>query len=160
MPERMAPPSGIRHAATLDDVLVELAVAHRVLAREGLNFGTIGGVALRDPQGRGFWTKRSGIGMEEVYGPAELVMVDSAGNRLAGGGGPLFEWPLRPAIFRARSDVNAIVYARPSMPRSFPPPAGRCCRSAARAAISISTCRILPCGPAASPTRRCASRWR
>ena len=96
---------------SLDDILGELARAHRVLAMEGHGFGTIGSVSLRDAGGRGFWTKRSGVGMDEVFGPAELVLIDFDGNRLAGGGTQPFEWPIRAAIFRARPDVNAIVYS-------------------------------------------------
>lgn len=99
-----APPS-------LDDILEELAVAHRVLAMEGHGFGTIGTVDLRDTLGRGFWTKRTGIGMEEVYGPAEMVLIDFDGNRVAGSGGVPLQWSLRAAIFRSRPEVNAIVYA-------------------------------------------------
>jgi len=96
---------------SLDDILEELAVAHRVLAMEGHGFGTIGTVALRDALGRGFWTKRTGIGMEEVFGPAEMVLTDFDGNRVAGSGGVPLQWRLRSAIFRGRPDVNAIVYA-------------------------------------------------
>lgn len=96
---------------SLDDILEELAVGHRVLAMVGHGFGTIGSVALRDPLGRGFWIKRTGIGMDEVYGPAEMVLIDFDGERVAGSGGVPLQWRLRAAIFRARSDVNAIVYA-------------------------------------------------
>jgi L-fuculose-phosphate aldolase len=98
-------------APSLDVILEELAVAHRVLATEGHGFGTIGTAALRDPLGRGFWTKRTGIGMEEVFGPAEMVLIDFDGTRVAGSGGVPLHWRLRSAIFRARPDVNAIVYA-------------------------------------------------
>lgn len=95
---------------SLDDVLGELSRANRVLAMMGQGFGTVGSVSLRDAEGRGFWTKRSNIGMDEVFGVAELVLVDFDGNRVAGSGGAPFEWPLRAAIFRARPDVNAIAY--------------------------------------------------
>lgn len=96
---------------SLDDILDELAVAHRVLAMVGHGFGTIGSVALRDPIGRGFWIKRTGIGMDEVFGPAEMVLIDLDGDRVAGSGGVPLQWRLRAAIFRARPEINAIVYA-------------------------------------------------
>lgn len=111
MQERIVGATAGPPRASLDDILVELAAAHRVLAMEGLNFGTIGGVSLRDPAGRGYWTKRSGVGMEEVFSAAELVLTDFEGRRIAGGGGTQYEWPLRTEIFRARPDVNAVVYA-------------------------------------------------
>ena len=98
-------------ARSLDDILGELALAHRVLAMEGHGFGTIGTVALRDAEGRGFWTKRTGIGMEEVYGPAEMILIDFDGNRVAGSGGVPLQWRMRSAIFRGRPEVNAMVYA-------------------------------------------------
>ena len=103
--------SGKSGPPSLDDILEELAIAHRVLAMVGHGFGTIGTVDVRDAHGRGFWTKRTGIGMDEVYGPAEMVLIDFDGNRVAGSGGVPLQWRLRATIFRNRPDVNAIVYA-------------------------------------------------
>jgi ribulose-5-phosphate 4-epimerase/fuculose-1-phosphate aldolase len=102
--------SGSQEKNTLDDVLDELARAHRVLAMLDHTFATMGSVSLRDSGGQGFWTKRSGIGMEEVFGPAELVLTSFDGKRIAGSGGPPMEWAIRAAVFQARPDVNVVVY--------------------------------------------------
>jgi len=52
--------------------LDELCAAHRILAVEGHEDRTSGHVSWRDPEGRGFWMKRSQIGMDEVLTPDDL----------------------------------------------------------------------------------------
>src|SRR3984885_14100505 len=88
--------------------LEELALAHRILAAEGHEDRTSGHVSWRDPSGRGFWMKRSQIGMDEVYGPEDLLLVDWDGKVLSGKGNRHHEWPIHAEILRARPDVNAV----------------------------------------------------
>src|SRR5690606_14152174 len=85
----------------LDHMLAGLARAHRMLGMEDHGFQTVGSVSLRDPAGNGFWTKRSGIAMEEVFGAAELVLVGFDGKRVAGSGEPPLNWEMRAAILEA-----------------------------------------------------------
>ena len=88
--------------------LVDLCAAHRILAAEGHEDRTSGHVSWRDPDGRGFWMKRSQIGMDEVYGPEDLLLVDFDGKVLEGTGSRHHEWPIHSEILRARPEVAAV----------------------------------------------------
>ena len=50
----------------LTTALTELAYGCRILHMEGHADMTLGHLSLRDPDGRGVWLKRSGIGLGEV----------------------------------------------------------------------------------------------
>jgi L-fuculose-phosphate aldolase len=91
-------------AAQLD----ELCAAHRILAAEGQDDRTSSHLSWRDPRGRGFWMKRSGIGMDEVAGAPDLLLCDFDGNVLEGTGQRHLELPIHAEILRARSDVHAV----------------------------------------------------
>lgn len=88
--------------------LDELAAAHRILAVEGHEDRTSGHVSWRDPHGRGFWMKRSQIGMDEVRGAEDMLLVGWDGETLAGTGNRHHEWPIHGAILQARPDVQAV----------------------------------------------------
>lgn len=100
------------HGKTIEEQLDELACAHRVLALNGHVNMTLGHMALRDQQDRGFWLKRTGLGFEEV-GPADFILVDFDGNKLLGSGGRHAEWPIHSEIFRARPDVHVVAHSHP-----------------------------------------------
>jgi L-fuculose-phosphate aldolase len=99
--------------------LDELCAAHRILAVEGHEDRTSGHVSWRDPDGRGFWMKRSHIGMDEVLGADDLLLVDFAGNTLAGSGGRHHEWPIHAEILRLRPDVHAVGHTHPFYSQIF-----------------------------------------
>jgi L-fuculose-phosphate aldolase len=88
--------------------LEELCAAHRVLAAEGHEDRTSGHVSWRDADGRGFWMKRSQIGMDEVLTPDDLLLLDFDGKVLYGKGSRHHEWPIHSEILRARPDVHAV----------------------------------------------------
>lgn len=88
--------------------LEELCAAHRVLAAEGHEDRTSGHVSWRDPDGRGFWMKRSQIGMDEVLTLGDLLLLDFDGKVLDGTGSCHHEWPIHAEILRARPDVHAV----------------------------------------------------
>jgi L-fuculose-phosphate aldolase len=88
--------------------LIELCASHRILAAEGHEDRTSGHVSWRDPGGHGFWMKRSHIGMDEVYGPEDLLLVDFEGKVLEGTGNRHHEWPIHSEILRARPDIHAV----------------------------------------------------
>lgn len=88
--------------------LEELATAHRILAYEGHEDVTSGHVSWRDPDGRGLWMKRAGIGMDEVAGPHDLILIDFEGHKLEGHGARHYEWPIHAEILRARPDVHCV----------------------------------------------------
>lgn len=101
----------------MDENLLEplnrLALACRILEMEGHGDMSLGHLSLRDPQGRGFWLKRNQIGLGEVLGPADFVLVDWGGQQLMGTGGRHSEWPIHAEILRARPDVSIVGHTHP-----------------------------------------------
>ena len=93
--------------------LTEAARACRILEMEGHGDMTLGHLSLRDDDGSGFWMKRNRIGLGEVLGPDDFVLVDWDGKQIAGSGGRHSEWPIHSEIFRKRSDVNVVVHSHP-----------------------------------------------
>jgi L-fuculose-phosphate aldolase len=101
---------------TLDtprELLNELAEGCRILHAQGHADMTLGHLSLRDPHGRGVWLKRSGIGLDEVRGADDFLLIDLDGQTLAGTGRLHKEWPIHTAILRARPDVQVIGHSHP-----------------------------------------------
>ena len=98
---------------SLRTLLVDCARACRVLEMEGHGEMTLGHLSLRDPEARGFWMKRNRMGLGEILGPGDFVLVDWDGNKLLGEGGRHSEWPIHSEILRARSDVLVVVHTHP-----------------------------------------------
>jgi len=96
-------------AAGLDDA----ARACRILELEGHGDRVVGHVALRDPSGRGFWMKRAGIALGEVFDARDFVLMDFEGNQIAGDGKPHGEWPIHAEILRTRPEINASAHTHP-----------------------------------------------
>jgi len=93
--------------------LIEAARACRILDMEGHGDMTLGHLSVRDTVGRGFWMKRNQIGLGEVLGPDDFVLVDWDGRQVAGSGGRHSEWPIHSEIFHARADVTVVVHSHP-----------------------------------------------
>ena len=93
--------------------LTEAARACRILEMEGHGDMTLGHLSVRDEAGSGFWMKRNRIGLGEVLGPDDFVLVDWDGKQIAGSGGRHSEWPIHSEILRKRSDVNVVVHSHP-----------------------------------------------
>jgi L-fuculose-phosphate aldolase len=93
--------------------LDDLACACRILEMEGHGDMTLGHLSLRDPGERGFWLKRNRIGLGEVLGADDFVLVDWDGKQVAGSGGRHSEWPIHSEIFRVRPDVQVVAHTHP-----------------------------------------------
>jgi L-fuculose-phosphate aldolase len=93
--------------------LTEAARACRILDMEGHGDMTLGHLSVREAGGRGFWMKRNQIGLGEVLGVDDFVLVDWDGQQIAGSGGRHSEWPIHSEIFRARTDANVVVHTHP-----------------------------------------------
>jgi L-fuculose-phosphate aldolase len=96
-----------------DADLTELARACRILELEGHGDFVLGHGALRDPGGRGFWMKRNAFGLGEIRGPDDFVLVDMAGNKIAGEGGRHSEWPIHSEILRRRPEIQVTFHTHP-----------------------------------------------
>lgn len=95
------------------ELLAEAARACRILDMEGHGDMTLGHLSVRASGGTGFWMKRNQIGLGEVLGADDFVMVDWEGRQIAGSGGRHSEWPIHSEILRARPDVNVVVHSHP-----------------------------------------------
>lgn len=100
--------------------LAETAAGCRVLHVEGHADMTPGHLSPRDPEGRGVWMKRSGIGLGEVAGPEDFVLLDFDRQRLEGNGRIHKEWPIHTEVLRARSDSVPVVRRSRYWRRSYP----------------------------------------
>jgi hypothetical protein len=65
---------------SLHAALTEVARACRILEMEGHGDMTLGHLSFGDPESRGFWLKQNRIGLGEVLGPGDFVLM-SAGFR-------------------------------------------------------------------------------
>lgn len=95
--------------AALDD----LAKASRILEIHGHSDRIWGHVAMRDPDGRGFWLKRHAISLGEVFDGSDFQLIDFEGELLHGHGRRHSEWPIHGEIFLARPDVHYTGHTHP-----------------------------------------------
>jgi L-fuculose-phosphate aldolase len=103
----------------LSAALTELAYGCRILFMEGHADMTLGHLSLRDPEGRGLWLKRSGIGLSEVRDTGDFVLIDFSGKRLSGDGRLHKEWPIHTEIMQARPDVMVAGHSHPFHATAF-----------------------------------------
>jgi L-fuculose-phosphate aldolase len=89
------------------------AKACRILARHGHNDFTLGHVSHRAEDGSGFWMKRNAIGLSEVRGDDDFVLMDFEGRKIRGAGNNHSEWPIHSEIYLARPDVKAVAHTHP-----------------------------------------------
>jgi len=121
--------SDIKISNSLSDDLHTLARACRILNMEGHADMTLGHLSLRDPEGRGLWLKRSGIGLGEVQGVGDFTLIDFTGRKLAGSGRLHIEWPIHAAVLRRRKDLNVVAHTHPFHACLFSgPPRNHCAR--------------------------------
>ncbi len=99
--------------AELKGDLDELAAACRVLELEGHGDRIWGHMALRDPDGRGFWMKRAHVALGEIHDARDFVLLSFDGKKLAGDGAPHSEWPIHSEVMKARPDVLASSHTHP-----------------------------------------------
>jgi L-fuculose-phosphate aldolase len=103
----------------LTTTLAELAHGCRILYMEGHADMTLGHLSLRDPEGRGVWLKRSGIGLGEVRDIKDFVLIDFSGKRLSGDGRLHKEWPIHTEIMRQRTDIMVAGHSHPFHATAF-----------------------------------------
>ncbi len=84
----------------------------RILGAAGLDDFIWGHSSVRDPEGRGAWIKRSGIGLSEIT-PGDVQLVSRDGEVLEGTGDRHIEYPIHTEIYAARADVGGVVHIHP-----------------------------------------------
>jgi len=132
-----------RMGAALRKQLDELAFVCRILAMEGHDDRTLGHLALRDPDGRGAWIKRSGIALSEVQDARDFGLVDNDGRVVAGDPRRHGEWPIHTEILRLRPDIAVTAHTHVTYASIF---------SAAKA-------KLKPVGNSGSYLRRSPPRY-
>ena len=93
-----------------DDIRELVSLASRVLGQADQGDFIWGHASARDPEDRGVWIKRSGIGLSEV-GPDQVHLVSPEGEVLSGEGPRHLEFPIHTEIMLARPDVGGVVHA-------------------------------------------------
>ena len=100
--------------AALIAELNQLAKASRILEINGHGDRIFGHIAMRDPLGRGFWLKRTGISLGEVFDHRDFLLVDFDGNVIHGDRRRLHsEWPIHAEIMKRRPDIHFTAHTHP-----------------------------------------------
>lgn len=99
-------------AEQLDEIRLLVSRSSRVLGAAGLDDFIWGHSSARDPEGRGAWIKRSGIGLSEIT-PEDVQLVSREGAVLDGTGVAHLEYPIHTEIYAARPDVGGVVHIHP-----------------------------------------------
>lgn len=94
------------------DVRALVSLGSRILGAAGLDDYIWGHVSVRDPEGRGAWLKRAGIGLSEVTAD-DVQLVSPEGVVLDGVGERHIEYPIHTEVMAARPDVGAVVHLHP-----------------------------------------------
>jgi len=100
-------------SAALRQELDKLARGARILEINGHGDRIFGHVAMRDPEGRGFWMKRHQISLGEMFDARDFLLLDFDGKQLAGAGQRHSEWPIHAEMLRARPDLNVTGHTHP-----------------------------------------------
>ncbi len=104
--------------STIKEVSEQLVKAGKELHEQGLAKGTSGNISAKIPGTDTFLIKPSGTRMGFLK-PEELVLVDLQGNKVKGELNVSLETPIHAAVYRARSDVQAVVHTHAPMATAF-----------------------------------------
>jgi L-fuculose-phosphate aldolase len=94
-----------------------VSACHRLLAA-GLLRGTSGNVSVRDQDSQTIAITPTGVDYPAMR-PADLPVLDLAGDRLDGALLPSSEWALHLAVYRQRPDVGAVVHTHSMFATTF-----------------------------------------
>ncbi|HOF88047.1 MAG TPA: L-ribulose-5-phosphate 4-epimerase [Armatimonadota bacterium] len=128
----------------LDELKALVCALNKALPREGLVTMTSGNVSGRDPASGLVAIKPSGVSFDALT-PEEIVIVDLAGNVVAGARKPSVDTATHLVVYRARPDVNGMVHTHSNYATAFaavgkPIPA-------VLTAIADEFGGPIPCGP-------------
>lgn len=97
---------------------LKLAQACRILFMEGLADYNLGHASFRVSDKEIIYIKPQGPGLEEVS-PDDLIVMDFAGNILAGDHPAHGENPIHTGIYKTRGDVGSVVHVHPALAIAF-----------------------------------------
>jgi L-fuculose-phosphate aldolase len=98
---------------------VVLAVlACRALAAAGQADMVWGHASVRDPDGRGVWTKSAGWGLEEIDA-SRVILVSPEGEILDGTGPRHVEYLIHTEVMAARPDIGSVVHTHSPTANEF-----------------------------------------
>jgi L-fuculose-phosphate aldolase len=89
-----------------------VAIACRTIALEGYVDLTLGHVSAREPGARTVWIKRKGVGLDEVE-PEDVIALDLDDEHAFEGADYHLESIMHAEVYRARSDVGAVIHGHP-----------------------------------------------
>ncbi|WP_166352461.1 class II aldolase/adducin family protein [Phytoactinopolyspora limicola] len=89
-----------------------VATGCRVLAANGHSDLVWGHLSVRDPDGRGVWLKRAGLGFDEVRAD-DVHLISWDGDVVEGPEPVHLEHHIHTEVLRARPDVAAVVHSHP-----------------------------------------------
>jgi ribulose-5-phosphate 4-epimerase/fuculose-1-phosphate aldolase len=104
---------GTQVSAETRSELEDLVKGSRILELNGHSDRIWGHVAMRDPEGRGFWLKRHGISLGEVFDADDFQLTSFEGELLHGKGRRHSEWPIHGEIFLRRPDILFTAHTHP-----------------------------------------------
>lgn len=90
----------------------ELAIACRILGREGHDDSVFGHLSVRVPGQDRLWMKGHDLGLDEI-GDEDSVLLDLDGKVLEGTRRRHGEYPIHTEVLHARPDVMAVVHTHP-----------------------------------------------
>ena len=93
--------------------LETLVKGSRILELNGHSDRIWGHVAMRDPDGQGFWIKRHGISLGEVFDADDFQLTSFEGEMLHGKGQRHSEWPIHGEVFLRRPDIHVTAHTHP-----------------------------------------------
>lgn len=99
-------------------MIQEVIEAHRALAAMGHGDLIWGHIGVRDPAGRGVWSKASGWGMEEVTAD-RVVLVSFDGEVLVGEGPRHLEVFIHTELMRRRPEITSTIHTHAPAATAF-----------------------------------------
>lgn len=97
----------------VDPKLAEkLALACNILAMGGYGNFTMGHVTAREPGQAYLHMKPRGRGLDEITAE-DIILIDLAGNKLAGSAERHSEYPLHTEVYKMYSEVNCVIHSHP-----------------------------------------------
>jgi ribulose-5-phosphate 4-epimerase/fuculose-1-phosphate aldolase len=102
----------------IEEISEQLVKAGKELNENGLVRGPSGNISAKIPGTDTFLIKPSGAQLKFLK-PEELVLVDLQGNKVRGEFNVSLETPIHAAIYRARSDVQAVVHTHAPTATAF-----------------------------------------